>query len=275
MRRLQLKNCGFPFAIFALLFSFSLSAQNNYYWSDNRKIEIIEDQSAVSIQFFEKQNTKALEQILQNSKAVQSFEYQVVSKRLLVHFYQKIEQSKVLSSLNLNELAVKDISYAQRLKDGFPLWLTNRVVLELNKGRTIQDLKKALSNQVAKIENGAFDAYLIVELENAKATISVANQLRESGIAKWSHPDFYAKKTKHIDPFYADQFQLNNTGQTVDRFQGVNDIDCNAPEAWTITKGDENLIVAVIDDGVEDHEDLVDASGNSRVLEGYTPFTNG
>ncbi|MEM8525233.1 MAG: S8 family serine peptidase [Bacteroidota bacterium] len=275
MRRLQCYNCGLPFTIFALLFSFSLTAQDNYYWSDNRKIEIVEDQTAVSIQFFEKQNEQVLKRQLQNNKAVQSFEYQAFSKRLLVHFYQEIASNKILPLLNFKELEIKEINFAQRLKDGFPLWLTNRVVLKLSRGKTLQDLENTLSSQIAKITTAPFEAYQIIELENAESTLTVANQLRESGIAKWSHPDFYAKKTKYIDPLYADQFQLNNTGQTVDRFQGVNDIDCNAPEAWTITKGDENLIVAVIDDGVEAHEDLVDANGNSSVLEGYAPFTNG
>ena len=109
MRRLQLKKCGFPFDIFTFLLSFSLTAQTSYYWSNNRKIEISEDQTAVNIQFFEKQNKKELEQNLQNNKSVQSFEYQSTSKRLLVHFYQKIEQSKVLSSLNLQELKFWDI----------------------------------------------------------------------------------------------------------------------------------------------------------------------
>ena len=34
--------------------------------------------------------------------------------------------------------------------------------------------------------------------------------------------------------------------------------------------------MAVIDDGVEDHEDLRDANGNSRVLAGFTPrYPNG
>ncbi|MEO1653176.1 MAG: S8 family serine peptidase, partial [Bacteroidota bacterium] len=54
-----------------------------------------------------------------------------------------------------------------------------------------------------------------------------------------------------------------------DGFAGSNDADCNAPQAWDISLGSSSITVAVIDDGVEDHEDL----GN--VLSGYTPLTNG
>ncbi|MBO7571903.1 MAG: S8 family peptidase [Bacteroidales bacterium] len=49
------------------------------------------------------------------------------------------------------------------------------------------------------------------------------------------------------------------------------DIDINVEPAWNITTGNGNVKVAVIDDGVEDHEDLKDANNVSRVLDGYTP----
>jgi subtilisin family serine protease len=54
---------------------------------------------------------------------------------------------------------------------------------------------------------------------------------------------------------------LNNTGQ----FGGTSGIDINAPEAWDITTGCNNIRIAVLDDGVEDHDDL-----DGRVLNGYT-----
>ncbi|MEL6941875.1 MAG: hypothetical protein AAFO82_04350, partial [Bacteroidota bacterium] len=94
MRRLQFYNCGFPFAIFFLFFTIALQAQSNYYWSDNRKIEIVEDQTAVSIHFFEKQDINKLNTKLQNNKAVESFEYQSTVKKILVHFRQKIDKNK-------------------------------------------------------------------------------------------------------------------------------------------------------------------------------------
>jgi subtilisin family serine protease len=50
----------------------------------------------------------------------------------------------------------------------------------------------------------------------------------------------------------------------------VYDLDIDAPEAWLITKGSSGIKVAVIGDGVEDHEDLNDVNGNSRVLDGFT-----
>ena len=56
------------------------------------------------------------------------------------------------------------------------------------------------------------------------------------------------------DPGYSQLWGLNNTGQD----GGTPDADIDAPEAWDIQKGDQNLVIGVIDSGVDyNHPDLV------------------
>jgi len=56
-----------------------------------------------------------------------------------------------------------------------------------------------------------------------------------------------------IDPRYPEQWALNNEGQT----GGTADADINAPEMWATITGDRNVIVAVIDTGINyNHPDL-------------------
>ena len=77
------------------------------------------------------------------------------------------------------------------------------------------------------------------------------------------HPDFILSITKFLnDPIYREQYYLNNTAQ----LGGTWNIDINAPEAWSMTKGSSSIKVAVIDQGVAGHEDLGD-----RLLPGFTP----
>jgi subtilisin family serine protease len=57
------------------------------------------------------------------------------------------------------------------------------------------------------------------------------------------------------DPSFNFQYALHNTGQT----GGTPDADIDAPEAWDIETGDENIVIAVVDSGVDwDHPDLAD-----------------
>ncbi|MEJ7803181.1 MAG: cell wall-binding repeat-containing protein, partial [Candidatus Limnocylindria bacterium] len=59
------------------------------------------------------------------------------------------------------------------------------------------------------------------------------------------------------EPRYPQQWALSNTGQTVNTYVGARDVDMNVPEAWNITTGNPNLVVAVTDDGVDfSHPDL-------------------
>nr|CUM62276.1 putative Thermitase [Planktothrix agardhii] len=55
------------------------------------------------------------------------------------------------------------------------------------------------------------------------------------------------------DPGYSQLWGLNNIGQS----GGTADADIDAPEAWDIQKGNQNLVIGVIDTGVDyDHPDL-------------------
>ena len=57
------------------------------------------------------------------------------------------------------------------------------------------------------------------------------------------------------DPYFDKQWHLDNNGQT----GGTPDCDIDAPEAWEIETGDPNIVIAIIDSGVDDtHPDLID-----------------
>lgn len=77
------------------------------------------------------------------------------------------------------------------------------------------------------------------------------------------------------DPRFNDQWHYHNTGQA----NGTPDADIDLPEAWTIERGNANVIVAVIDEGIQfTHPDLAGnmwpqigfnfAAGNSTVVPG-------
>ncbi|MEA2650485.1 MAG: hypothetical protein QOI85_206, partial [Chloroflexota bacterium] len=88
------------------------------------------------------------------------------------------------------------------------------------------------------------------------------------------------------DTFFGQQWSLDNTGQVIETFAGAPDVDMNVPEAWEITTGDTDLVVAVLDDGVDfTHPDLagrqwinpgeIAANGVDDDANGYIDDVNG
>ena len=98
--------------------------------------------------------------------------------------------------------------------------------------------------------------------------LKTANRYYETGLFEFVYPVFisYFKPHQVIpnDPYFANQITCNNTGQVfTDGHSGTFDADIDAPEAWEITKGHPNIVIAVLDEGVtSNHPDLP----NSRQL---------
>ncbi len=88
------------------------------------------------------------------------------------------------------------------------------------------------------------------------SVLALANALAADPSVKFAEPDMVFTGTAAAlpdDPLFGDLWGLHNTGQA----GGVADIDVDAPEAWNITAGDDDILIVVLDTGVQqDHPDL-------------------
>ena len=82
----------------------------------------------------------------------------------------------------------------------------------------------------------------------------VLTALQRDPLIRFAEPDYYVHAMViPDDPFFGSMWGLHNTGQS----GGAPDADIDAPDAWDQTPGSKNIIVAVIDSGVDtDHMDL-------------------
>jgi len=183
---------------------------------------------------------------------------------------EPISLNNIESSLYIDNEDIEFSGYGKIDSNGDRIWVTNEVILKLHPSETLNSI-----NRIIKKHKGLFiekDKWNVITIKCASDNDAflLANKLYESGKVKYALPNMYTSAKLHHDPLYYNQFYLHNWGQSMDGSRGLNDIDIDAPEAWKITKGSSAIKVAVIDNGVEDHEDLNDANGNSRVLKGYS-----
>jgi len=120
-------------------------------------------------------------------------------------------------------------------------------------GARISDANRdEIDDRFSNLLNGRI-AKLQLRGKSVKDAIEI---LKKNPAVKIAEPNFlYRKALVPNDPSYGDLWGLNNTGQA----GGTNDVDIDAPEAWDITTGDSDVVIGVIDTGVDyDHEDLAD-----------------
>jgi len=100
-----------------------------------------------------------------------------------------------------------------------------------------------------------FDHLKLGKGENVEDALA---KYRHSPAVEYAEPN-YLHQLSAIpnDTQFTSLWGLHNTGQDVNGTVGTADVDIDAPEAWDITTGSSNVIIAVIDSGIAyDHPDL-------------------
>lgn len=93
-----------------------------------------------------------------------------------------------------------------------------------------------------------------VKLEKGESVEHALEKYRHSPAVEYAEPN-YIRQLAVIpkDTKFSSLWGLHNTGQN----GGTADVDIDAPEAWDITTGSSNVIIAVLDTGIAyDHPDL-------------------
>ena len=263
------------FTICLLLFCMSyIALAQSYYYGDDSKIALEVNQKSYIVFTHSEQSLELLARSPKFIPGVQSLEIYPHKKYAVIQTQDGLAQAAdAISMLGLEYDAI-DAAPAMVLDDGFIMYPTHTVVYKPTRSDALQEIQTILDKAPHASVIERYGVYR-VSFKSIIDVLPIANELYESGLVEFSHPDFYAELTHYSDPLYPDQFQMNNTGQTIDGYVGVNDMDCNAAEAWGISLGSSSITVAVIDDGLEDHEDLETSGGASRYINGYSPANNG
>ncbi len=137
---------------------------------------------------------------------------------------------------------------------------TDQIIAKLRQGVTRQELAAVAASLRLTIHEpmrSTTDEF-VLRLTQPKADdpLERSRILAQSNIVEWAEPDFiqeFQKQSTPNDSRFGSQWHLNNTGQGA----GIAGSDVKAGLAWDINAGSAGIVIAVIDDGVEQaHEDL-------------------
>jgi subtilisin family serine protease len=134
---------------------------------------------------------------------------------------------------------------------------TGRVLARAAPGVALPALVQRAAALDAELEAVVTAAPLRVLLRTSPARDAAA-ELSAAGLVEYAVAERYVPMElrgayRPNDALFAAQWHLENTGQG----GRVMDADIDAPEAWAITRGSPEIVIAVLDDGVElEHPDL-------------------
>lgn len=232
------------------------SFAQKFYYSNNQKINLTEDRNYILVVPNSEINSYF-------NTVVQSIYFTYFNNYEIQNSFGVIKLQLKSASLGASAISALKASnqtrfvwYAMYIGSLTPIIPTNEILYKAKAGATPSFASSATTN--TNIDT----SYKLATGIDNEQIFNLANQFYESGNAIWCHPNFWIPVETHTDPQYVNQYYLKNTGQN----GGTVGIDINVEGAWSITQGSPNIKVAVIDQGVEDHEDL-----SGRVLAGYTP----
>lgn len=167
-----------------------------------------------------------------------------------------------------NEALLNDFCFYSQVKvlDKQLVFNTNKIIVK-TKYNLIESIQKEW-----KLEAHQFIPNLYY-LNNAASNDNTLNEKvkliqQEKWCAIVETNQFFTLSATTNDPLYNRQWSIANEGTTL-QYNGTIDADMQVDSAWTLTNGDANIKIAILDSGVDTlHEDLV-----ANLIDGFDAFS--
>ncbi len=182
-----------------------------------------------------------------------------------------ILQTEKLESLNELDECIYQLERRPDIERAVPVYIheesglevicTDQFIVKLAAGATLAELdaiNKRMGATVVRRLRGATDQFILALPHcTVEELLTMCEVYWQEPEIEWAEPDFLGQVVKRNvdpnDPLYWRQWYLYNSGQS----GGKPGADINAPQTWDTTKGSDQIIIAILDDGVDlEHEDL-------------------
>ncbi len=233
----------------------------NYFWNGKQKANIVADSSQAYVMHWEPLEVDTQTTEIKNSGVINYGAMKFYKGQQPRRFKWSIVASKNGGPVTLPEQTINYNYFYSISGNPNTIAPSNLIYLKFKELLVgLQHLETVLTNlQVTPVGSPSHmpQWFTLVCTLPGQNTIAIANALYETELFEYAYPDwmipFETAGCATNDPLYGDQWHLENTGQ----FGGTPGIDINVCEAWEITRGGANAVVAVVDNGLDKgHPDL-------------------
>lgn len=230
-----------------------------YYYYQGERIPLTERKDLIAFQFVDKESEDKFLSDLSSSSILKRWNNDEGNNSLNILILQSVKGS--ISKEDFEEWrGLEDVHFLSYPfeKDGHVFVMLDEFSVKVKKTSDEQEVRKLAARYDCEVfQREVFDSdifFVRCSKWSEMGTIRIANAFYETGLFEFASPDFYTPNMLlSNDPYFSYQWGLKNTGQ-----YGTSGIDINVESAWTHTEGSEDIVVAVIDSGVElNHPDLL------------------
>lgn len=232
-------------------------AAGDYYWADGRQIALVERPQQFAVRLTEPQPVEVLAKpggLLAGYEVMKSLDPTVAFVSPAISPRPKFSDAEPLDQRPGIDFAAPIFTNPET---GGWVVATDEILVRLQPGVTIENFAGSDSRFAGFTRVVATPDTFVIDLASGsgRAALNLANEVMSDPRLVWASPNLMIES--HLwtnDPLYDNQWHLNNTGQTTG---GTPDADVDAPEAWQITTGNPNIVIADIDDAIQrGHPDL-------------------
>ncbi len=143
---------------------------------------------------------------------------------------------------------------------------TDEIIINFD---SVQDIQDLLSRFSLDTKQYLTPTTVVVSTRSAKNTVGLANEISTFRQVIYAEPNFIRiMPVLSNDPFYQYQWHLDNSG--LGPAFGTPGADIHAPQAWEISRGHPDVVIAIMDMGVDmQHPDLQD-----NLVAGFDAYDN-
>jgi len=133
----------------------------------------------------------------------------------------------------------------------------NQVLVKFGSAHSPNRAQAEWAEDTDRSETINLEGVVRIHSRNKSAASLVSDLMRRSDVV-FAEPDYVVHAiSAPNDPGYGQLWAMKNTGQAILGYQGTGGADIGAEAAWNVTTGTSNVVVGVVDTGIDyNHPDL-------------------